>query len=332
MTSIDLAHPHDHLVRRFLIDTELMADLLVHYPQKTADQKAVGLLDLKHLECKSPVAIDKNLVEGRGDLRFATKFKGSKRQSNVFLFLEHQSAIDADFRLRGLNYIIQEYNEFRSKTKGKGKLPYPVVVVLYHGKTSWTHLPEMDDMIDIVPGAKTGLLDYQLILIDISVIPPERFSGHPALRALLETLQRASEGKLVKEFDRITDYFKPIKNDPRAKDWIHSLVRYALSVSKIGTEFMVKVFSKVLNEQEANKMAMTTAQELRAEGIAEGEAKWKAEAGRNMVLAVLRAKFKKVPKEVEKAILAMNDPIALESWAVQAATCQSMDEFAVALR
>ena len=90
MTSIDLAHPHDHLVRRFLIDTELMADLLIHYPQKTADQQAVGLLDLKHLKCRSPVAIDKNLVEGRGDLRFATTFKGSKRQSNVFLLLEHQ--------------------------------------------------------------------------------------------------------------------------------------------------------------------------------------------------------------------------------------------------
>jgi hypothetical protein len=70
MTSIDLAYPHDHLVRRFLIDTELMADLLLHYPQKIADQNAIQLLDLKHLECKSPVAIDKNLVEGKGEAGF----------------------------------------------------------------------------------------------------------------------------------------------------------------------------------------------------------------------------------------------------------------------
>jgi len=160
MTSIDLAHPHDHLVRRFLIDTELMTDLLVHYPQKTADQQAVGLLDLKHLECKSPVAIDKNLVEGRGDLRFATTFKGSKRQSNVFLLLEHQSAIDQRMRLRGLKYIVQEYDQFESTHKGKGKLPYPIVIVLYHGKIPWKQLFEMDDLIETVPGAKTGLLDY----------------------------------------------------------------------------------------------------------------------------------------------------------------------------
>ena len=79
-------------------------------------------------------------------------------------------------------------------------------------------------------------------------------------------------------------------------------------------------------------MAQTMAERLitkgKAEGIAEGEAK----AGRNMVLAVLRAKFKRVPKEVEKAVLAMNDPTALESWAVHAATSQSVGEFADALK
>ena len=51
-----------------------------------------------------------------------------------------------------------------------------------------------------------------------------------------------------------------------------------------------------------------------------------------MVLAVLRARFKKVPKDVEKAILVMTDLIALESWAAQAATCDTLDEFAEALR
>ena len=64
------------------------------------------------------------------------------------------------------------------------------------------------------------------------------------------------------------------------------------------------------------------------EGVADG----KSELGRNMVLTVLRAKFKRVPREVEKTIRAISDPIALESWAAQAATCQSMEEFAEALR
>ena len=69
-----------------------------------------------------------------------------------------------------------------------------------------------------------------------------------------------------------------------------------------------------------------------ARGIAIGEAQGEARGGRNTVLAVLRARFKKVPRGVEKAIQGISDPIALESWATQAATCQSMDEFAEALK
>ena len=62
-------------------------------------------------------------------------------------------------------------------------------------------------------------------------------------------------------------------------------------------------------------------------GEARGEARGKAEA----VLTVLRARFKKVPRGVEKAIRDISDSIALESWTVHAATCQSMEEFAEAL-
>jgi len=331
MTCIEIAHPHDHLARRFLIEPELMADLLVYYTRKVADKQTIGLLDLKRLECKSPVAIDKNLVEGIGDLRFATTFKGNNRQSNVYLIFEHQSKIDQRIRVRGLNYIIQSYNQFEETHKGKGKLPYPVVVVLYHGKLSWKSLPDMDDLIDIVPGAESGLLKYTLILIDISVIPPEEFEGHPALRALLETLQRTSEGELLANFDRITDYFRSIKRDPRAKGWLHSIVHYAMSVAEIGSELIVKAYSKVFNEREAQKMAMTTAQKLllegKAEGLAEGETKGKVET----VLTVLRAKFNKVPKGIEKTIRQKKDPVALDSWAAHAVHSKTLDEFATVL-
>ena len=328
MTSIELAHPHDHLARRFLVDPELMADLLAYYPTKTVDQQTIRLIDLKRLECKSPVAIDQNLIEGIGDLRFVTSFKGGKRKSNVFLLFEHQSAIDQRMRIRGLKYIVQTYDQFEEEHKGKAKLPYPIVVVLYHGKTSWQSVPDMDDLIDIMPGVESGLLKYTLILIDISVIPPENFAGHPALQALLETLQRGSEGKLVANFDRIIDYFRSVKKDSRAKGWLRSIARYAMSVAKIGTEQIAKAFSKVLNEREANNMAMTTAQELLLEGEARGEAKWKGES----VLTILRTKFTKVPKGIEKSIRQMNDPIALESLTVHAVHSKTLDEFTTALQ
>ena len=66
-------------------------------------------------------------------------------------------------------------------------------------------------------------------------------------------------------------------------------------------------------------------------GKAEGKAEEKIETARNMILTVLRARFGKVTKVIEREIRQMNDPVALDSWAAQAATCQSLEDFAEAL-
>jgi len=67
------------------------------------------------------------------------------------------------------------------------------------------------------------------------------------------------------------------------------------------------------------------------EGIAIGKAEGKAEAGRNMVLTFLRKKFKKVPKRIEQAVLAMSDSIALESLLEHAIDSTTLEEFATVL-
>ena len=69
--------------------------------------------------------------------------------------------------------------------------------------------------------------------------------------------------------------------------------------------------------------------EGKAEGRAEGEAEGEA---RGMVLAFLRVRFKRVPKNIEKAVRAMTDLTALKSLAVHAETCESLNEFAEALK
>ena len=60
---------------------------------------------------------------------------------------------------------------------------------------------------------------------------------------------------------------------------------------------------------------------------AEAVAKKETEMGRDYILSILREKFNRIPKDTEQAILAMNDPIALQSWAVRASMSQTLDEF-----
>jgi hypothetical protein len=50
-----------------------------------------------------------------------------------------------------------------------------------------------------------------------------------------------------------------------------------------------------------------------------------------MLLEFLRGRFGKVPKNIEKAINQMNDPIALKSLAARTGSCTTLEEFAAEL-
>ena len=66
-------------------------------------------------------------------------------------------------------------------------------------------------------------------------------------------------------------------------------------------------------------------------GEARGEARGETIGEAKAILTVLRARFKKVPKDVKDAVQGVSDLTVLESWVARAATCQSMDEFAEAI-
>jgi predicted transposase/invertase (TIGR01784 family) len=76
----------------------------------------------------------------------------------------------------------------------------------------------------------------------------------------------------------------------------------------------------------------TDMEEAHEKGRKEGKAEGKTEGKAELLLAILREKFGRVPEETEQTILSMTDSIALQSWAVRASMCQSMDEFIEALR
>jgi len=277
------------------------------------------LLDLERLVCKDPVTVNERLAEIRGDLRFSTSFKESDHEANVYLLFEHQSTKDPKFRLRGLDSIVQEYKKFWESTKGREKFPYPIVIILYHGTAPWEHIPEMDDLIEIAPGMMTGLLNYLLIFVDITPLSRGQFKGHPVLQAVLESLQLGSKGELAENFEPVIERLSAVKDDPRMGGWLPSFGQYAMSVDDIDTKQVVKAFSKIVNKEEAHRMAQTTAEKL----LIEGETK----AGREIILESLREKFGKVPKNIEKAVSQMNDPIALKSLAVRTGSCTTLAEF-----
>lgn len=317
-----LKHPHDLVVRSILADADVIADLLGNY----LDPDLVALLDLKRITCESPVSVDEDLVETMGDLRFMTRFKGTGQLSRVFVLVEHQSRSERFFCLRAIEYICKAYWQYLASSKvpkgGKPKLlPYPIVVVLHHGKRPWGKLYPMRELISSVPGVNLDILQLPICMIDLASIPTEQLKGNPVVRALLDSLQSASSKTIGERYEEIVSGLKAIRKDPRAGSWVRILTNYAASQSTIkgGMNAVRRVYRMVCSAKEAEKMALTTAEELRLEGTAK------------TIYGVLVARFEKVPASVEKKLNAIQEPARFDKLTKLAATCKTLDDFKKAL-
>jgi len=64
---------------------------------------------------------------------------------------------------------------------------------------------------------------------------------------------------------------------------------------------------------------------------AERKDAWKTEGKAEMVLKAMRKKFNTIPEEIEQSVLAMSDPVALESVLEHVFDGNTLEEFATVL-
>ncbi|MDR2761415.1 MAG: Rpn family recombination-promoting nuclease/putative transposase [Planctomycetaceae bacterium] len=324
---LELNHPHDLLSRRFLFDVELFGNMLEHQE----DAKIVRYIDLTSLENTSPTIIDENLQETIGDLHFSAKIKDGS-YSKIFVFFEHQSKKILRFWLRILRKLLQFYERYDSDPQNRisdgENYPYPLVVILYHGKNHWEELLQLKDLVSLPEGMNPRVLWFPVILIDLSQKTPEELDKyHPALRALIDSLASYSAGVLEESRERIFGYFKEIKEDSRVYGWTKSLTKYFGTLTLIGEDVLIESISEILNPEGAEEMVKSTIRELYMEGIMEGKIEGLIEGRIKDVLKLLKSRFKRIPAATEKAIQSYRDPIALESLFEQALDCESLAEF-----
>ena len=76
---------------------------------------------------------------------------------------------------------------------------------------------------------------------------------------------------------------------------------------------------KPVYKERSTQMSLTFLERLEAKGESRGK--------QDMVLAILRNKFTKIPAKIETAIRGIHDPIVLESLGVHASSCRTLKEF-----
>ena len=308
----------------------VFADFLSNY----ADPKFVAEVNVKKITLAPTHYIGESGDERIVDLVFKCPLKNGDGCMMAVIVFEHQNRNLNEIPQKLLKYIASIWDA--EKKEGK-PLSAPYFIVLRTGKKPHrSRLPKVADLLpkgsDGKPLGKTVEVEYDVV--DLPAWDFDKLVGGTVLRLALGMLHKMTGGNL----DEFPEALKPLleiadegQRIELTKELLDFVDKAFAAHNRELDETVVNATLKPILKGKERTMIKGIFEKKFDEGVAIGEAKGKSEAGRNMVLAFLRAKFGKVPKRIEEAIRQMHDPIALESLAAQAGHSDTLDDFATAL-
>ncbi len=319
-------HIYDAFLKRMFGQVLVFVDFLVNYGNKhfvdAIDIMKIALAPTHYLGAKG----DERIV----DLVFTCPLKSGNGTLMAVIIFEHQGGSLKKIPRKLLKYITAIWTA--EEKEGK-PLSAPYFIVLRTGKKP--HRGPYPKMSDSLPKDKDGkpigkVVEVEYDVIDLPSWDLGQLVGGPVLRATFGLLKKMIEdaGEDFPEAFRplleLADKEQKVEVTKELLDFVEMAfkARHRKLDEAAVSEVLKTVFPK---EKEMIKSIFD-------EKIAKGKAEGKTEGKTETLLKILRARFKRVPRDVESIISKMTDPIALDSWAVHAAMCESMDEFATAIR
>ena len=313
-------------------DPIIAGDLLRHY----TDPVVGKYVDLDHLKQEPTQNFGKKFQELFKDLAFASHLIDKKGKAEVLIIAEHKSRPEPFVLLQlmlylGLTWYKRWTDAGRPQSTKTFRLPLPILVVLYNGKEKWGGELDLKSLVSAVPPELEPFIPViRVLFIPLNQFDKKHLPGRPETRAVVESMIRATDGTFVVGLGSVIGHFKDSTLDERILELIEDIVLYCDWTEDVTPDAVDKILSNVVEGQEDNKMSQAVKQVrktferiARESYVAEAEAK----TSREIILGSIRGKFGKVPKNIEKAVNQMNDPIALKSLAVRTGSCTTLAEF-----
>ena len=316
----------DTFVKRMFGKVLVFADFLLNY----ADKKFVAAIDETKIELAPTHYIGDDGDERIVDLVFKCPLKSGDGSLMAVIIFEHESRSLKKIPHKLLKYIVAIW--VAEMKEGK-PLSAPYFIVLRTGKKP--HRGKLPKVSDSLPKGSDGkplgkLVEIEYDVVDLPAWNFNKLVGGAVLRSVLGMLHKMTGGNIddfpeaLKPLLEIADEGQRIELRKELWDFVDKVFKAhnrPLDVAKINEAIKTAFPGK------EETMIKSVFDEKVDEGIARGEVK----AGRNMVLKALRKKFKKIPKKIEQSVLAMSDPIALESLLEHVFDSNTLDEFATVL-
>ena len=313
---------YDAFAKQMLRQVLVFADFLQNY----ADPKFVSEITPKKIRLAPTHYFSKDGKEQILDLAFYCPLKSGKGNLMAVIIFEHQSGSIKKIPQKLLRYISAIWD---AEMKDGKPLSAPYFIILRTGKKP--HRGRLPKMSDLLPKGKDGkplgkAVEIEYDIVDLPAWDFDELVGGPVLRLTLGMLHMTAGGNI----DDLPVALRPILeiDDPAqridlGKDVLPFAAKVFAANNRRFDEAQMDEVLKPIFTGEERAMIKTIFEER--EDI--GELK----ASRNLVLTALRRKFKKIPKKIEKAVLAMSDTVALESMLEHVIDSNTLDEFATVL-
>ena len=331
-------NPHDCLGRKTIGDPLIAADLLRHF---SSSPDVVKHVDLDNLQPEPthffgpthPVLGPQEVIL---DVPYIAHLRDKDWKSDVLLVYEHKSSPNLFVPLQlGVQALLSLYKSWldagRPSSRKKFRLPMPLMVLVYCGaKDLDEKLLFFQEIFEFVPELFKQLVpQFGLLTCNLRRFGCDKLPGRPETQAIVETMNRSFDGTLGKHFrEMVTRRFNAVSIDDRITDIINTITWFSGCVANIAPEQITETITTTFKGEKGIQMAELIQKGIFQQGVERG----KLEEKINDIMKVLRVRVKQVPDSIVDELNERTDLIALDSLLEVAAQCNSIEEFADALK
>ncbi|MDH3602035.1 MAG: Rpn family recombination-promoting nuclease/putative transposase [Candidatus Tectomicrobia bacterium] len=264
----EIHHPHDNMVHSVLRDpTEATSFLQAHLPQGVSQG-----LNWATLRLHDRSFVDEDLLQSASDFLYDVEYASGDETIWIYCLVEHQSTPDRWMRFRLLKYCCRIWDVNLEERPTPSELRPIVPLVFYQGERTWSYSREFADLFAESVREWPGVPHFSHGLIDQSGMRPEEVQGELKAR-LMQLLLMAAYHPTVDWMEQVAELFGSLSSLPPSggANYIRIFVRYLLATQEPEA---VESFREVLRDYAPavrDDLMTTYAQELLAEGRAEGE-------------------------------------------------------------
>jgi predicted transposase YdaD len=309
---------------------DLFARYTFGHPERAAAElravlpaHVVSEVDWSSLRREPGTVVDPELRETESDLLFTARLR-TGQSLLLYVLLEHQSSVDSWMALRMLRYVVRQVERWRQEHPESGLLPVIIPLVMYHGVDGvWTAPRRVEDLFEL-PGEQWRALvpRFEYLLDDLTAEREEALrarSGPPLARLAWLVLRYGRTEELARKLPEWVALFAQVEADAEGAEHLVVVIRYLVWVGDAAVHAAARrVLHSVLDEQRAEELMGSWAEEMIERGVQKGLAlgrqEGRVEGRAEYILRMLTARGVHVDEAARQRILTCTDVATLDRW------------------